>query len=99
MFVQHPEIITEDNSIPVSLPSGKFKGVMFTLGKVALHEHKGSLRVSFQYNLLNKRDIWFWNKKRFIKEVGDCLMEEINRRIENEEEIIFYGGEGESTYE
>lgn len=97
MFIQHNDIPTKNGSIVCSIPNSKFSNIRFTVGRVSFHEINNELKVSFTYNVVSGI-IWFWDRKRFIKEVGDNLIEEINYRLNNGE-IIFSGGDGLAEYE
>lgn len=74
----------------IELLNNQFEGILVSLGRVAFHEEGDSLRMSFDYDVLDDNDA-VYTKEELETEIGDCVMDMIQEGIEKND-LVYTGG-------
>lgn len=74
----------------IELLNNQFEGILVSLGRVAFHEEGDSLRMSFDYDVLEDNDA-VYTKEELETEVGDCVMDMIQEGVERNN-LVYTGG-------
>lgn len=74
----------------IELLNNQFEGILVSLGRVAFHEESDSLRMSFDYDVLEDNDA-VYTKEELETEVGDCVMDMIQEGVERNN-LVYTGG-------
>lgn len=77
----------------IKLLDEPFSGIIYTYGKVSFEEDEAndSLKIKFEYEILDKNNKEMSDMKPFEKYIGDLLQELIHKGIE-ENNLTYTGG-------
>lgn len=81
---------TENGICPIEITNGKFKGIKYAYGRVAVEELKDTAKLSFEYDIF-EGDITESTTEEFKKLTGDILLDILNEQLKNNE-VIYTGG-------
>lgn len=74
----------------IMLLNNQFEGILVVLGRVAFHEESDSLRMSFDYDVVDDNDV-VYIKEELETELGDCIMDMIQAGLEKND-LVYTGG-------
>ena len=92
MFKKY-ELVEQENNIAIKLKRGKYRGIIFSYGKIALSDpnNDGGLRLLFDHYIhKNPNDIKF--DQEFVDYIGDIIVEIMadhqNINVESGENLV-----------
>ena len=74
----------------IRLLNNQFEGILVVLGRVAFNEEGDSLRMSFDYDVVDDNDV-VYIQEELETELGDCIMDMIQAGIEKND-LVYTGG-------
>jgi len=74
----------------IRLLNNQFEGILVVLGRVAFNEEGDSLRMSFDYDVVDDNDV-VYIQEELETEIGDCIMDMIQAGIEKND-LVYTGG-------
>lgn len=74
----------------IRLLNNQFEGILVVLGRVAFDEEGDSLRMSFDYDVVDDNDV-VYIQEELETEIGDCIMDMIQVGIEKND-LVYTGG-------
>ena len=74
----------------IRLLNNQFEGILVVLGRVAFNEEGDSLRMSFDYDVVDDNDV-VYVQEELETEIGDCIMDMIQAGIEKND-LVYTGG-------
>lgn len=74
----------------IKLLNNQFEGILVVLGRVAFQEEGDSLRMSFDYDVVDDNDV-VYIQEELETELGDCIIEMIEVGIAKND-LVYTGG-------
>lgn len=78
------------DNISIELLNNQFEGIVVTLGRVAFNEEGDSLRMSFDYDVVDDNGV-VYIQEELETELGDCIMDMIREGLEKND-LVYTGG-------